>query len=156
MKNFEEHFDGKSWDSSLTAIKQKGEADLIAGKIVSAKVIYMFALRLAEIFEQQKGFRAPHDLKKLKDISTHPQFTEAMRTMWFLMQNGKGLSDAFSYRPAVFFPKFIEAIKAGEKDPANFAAHILNFIKYRELLGALHKKFDNQDYSGLREEFTNR
>jgi hypothetical protein len=139
------------WEIRLKKIKEAGEADLAAGKIIDMKTVYLAALHLAEIYERRDKEVSDAELVlRLKAISPDPQYREAVKTLGFMVKNGKSLSDAMSFRPAVFNAEMIAAVKAGEKD-GNLPEHLLSFIKYRELLGRLNELFENRDFKGLEE-----
>lgn len=153
VKTFEDVFDVEGWQGRLQEIKRQGVSDVTGGRIVGLKWTYEFALLFAEMHEQARrgDFFPLGAVRKLRDRFTRPQIVDALNTVIFLMENGLPFSEALSYRPAVFSAELIAAVKAGEKDNCNYAKHLLNFVKYRELLGAMHNKFKNRDYDGLRD-----
>ena len=153
---FEDVFD-IGCEAKLRAIKQQGEADFASGRILDLKTTYDFALRFAETHEQaaRGEFFTLGAIEMLKDICIHPQLVEGLNTIGYLMrEHGQSFIEALSYRPAVFSRELTAAVKAAEQDNGNFSKHLLNFVKYRELIGALHNKFRDRDYDGLRNSLT--
>lgn len=153
MKTFEDVFDEEDWNQRLLEIRQQGESDFAAGKIVGLKWTYDFALRFAEMHEQAPSGNlfTLGAVRKFKEAYSNSQVVEAMNTVVYLLENGKPLGCAMSYRPAVFSRELVAAINAAEADRGNYSKHLLDFVKYRRLLGAMHDKFQNRDYKGLRE-----
>lgn len=147
---FSDVFDVQGWDQRLETIKRAGQADFASGRIVSRRMTGEFALRFAELHEQSsRNFDPLAAFKKLKTVFTNPLVVEALNTVIFLIENGKAYDDALSYRPAVFSRELVAAFKAAEKD-CDYSKHLLDFVKYRQLLGEMHRLFDNRDYQGLR------
>lgn len=148
---FSDVFDVQSSEESLKAIKRKGEDAFASGKILGQRTTYEFAIRFAELHEQaRRDFFPPAAFNKLKMIFTNPHVVEGLETVNFLIHHhGLSYVEALSYRPAVFSNELIAAFKAAETD-GNYSRHLLNFVKYRELIGANYHKFKTRDYKGLR------
>jgi type II secretory pathway component PulF len=147
---FTDVFDFEANENHLKAIKKIGVDALNSGQTVGQRMNYDFALRIAELYDQNpRNFLMINAISRLKKTYVNPHVIEGLETVVNLMMNGIGFTEALAYRPAVFSVELITAFKAGEKN-GDYSTHLLNYIKYRELLGAMHEKFANRDYEGLK------